>query len=126
MKKRPRVFFYGSTVVLAGIEASLNLDPDCEIVGHTISFDPNELRALHPDVVIFELVGETPDFGMNLAQELPGLLLIGIDSETNRALLWSGWEARALTSRDLAEVIHLQEATTRTKTMEGCQYPVET
>lgn len=115
----------GSTVILAGIEASLDLDPGCEIAGHAPSLDPNELRALRPDVVIFELAAGTPDFGFSLAQELPGLLLIGIDPETNRALLWSGWEAEALTSRDLAQAIRDQGTPPRKNHMSGSMDAIE-
>lgn len=92
-------------MALAGIETSLNLDADCEVVNQALPAAASELSELQPDVVIFELEAVPPEFIYILTKELPGLLLIGIDLETNRALLWSGQQAQGWTSQDLAQVI---------------------
>ena len=106
MESKQRVVVYGNTVALAGIEASIHLDPGCEVVGHAWPIDQLELCKLQPDVVIFELDAVRPEFPYTLSRALPGLLLIGIDPETNRVQLWSGQRAEGWTSQDLAEVIH--------------------
>ncbi|MCJ7556197.1 MAG: hypothetical protein MUP90_04695 [Gammaproteobacteria bacterium] len=93
-------------MILAGIAASIGMDPDFEVVGHEVTIDQQDLYALHPDVVIFDLEAVQPDFRYMLAQELPGLLLIGIDPETNRAVVWSGQKAEGMSSQDLVQVIH--------------------
>jgi hypothetical protein len=106
MERKQRVVVYGNTVALAGIEASINLDLGCEVVAHAWPIDQKELCKLQPDVVIFELDAVRPEFSYALTKERPGLLLIGIDPETNRAHLWSGQQVEGWTSQDLAEVIH--------------------
>jgi len=106
MEKRQRVIVFGNTLVLAGIAASIGKDPGCELVAHAQPNEQPDLSALHPDVVIFDMDAMQPDFQYSLAQELPGLLLIGIDPETNRVLLWSGEQVTGLTSQDLAQIIH--------------------
>ena len=112
MIKKQRVIVYGNSVVLSGISASIDLDPDCEVIGYSMTADLQDLYVLHPNVVIFDLDAVQPDFIYRLAQDIPRLpgqpplLLIGIDPETNRAVVWSGWEAKELSSQDLAQVIH--------------------
>ena len=106
MRKIQRVIVYGNSLALAGIEASLNLDPECEVVGHAWPFDQQELSKSYPDVVIFELDAVPPERLYALSKEIPGLLLIGIDPESNRAQLWSGQQAKGWTSQDLSRVIH--------------------
>jgi len=106
MEKKRRVIVYGNTVALAGIEASMILDQGCEVVAHAWPMDRRELCRLDPDVVIFELNAVEPEFPHTLSKELPGLLLIGIDPETNRVQLWWGQQAEGWTSQDLSQAIH--------------------
>lgn len=106
MCKVHRVIVCGNTVALAGIETSLGLDPDCEVIGRSRLIESLELRELHPDVVIFELDDVPHEFIRSLSAELPNLLLIGIDLETNRAQLWSGQQMEGWSSQDLTQAIH--------------------
>jgi DNA-binding NarL/FixJ family response regulator len=106
MPKIHRVIVCGNAVALAGIESSLSLDPDCEVTGHAMPVEPQELARLKPDVVIYALDAQQPELLYPLAKELPGLLLIGIDLETNRAVMWSAQQAEGMSSHDLVQVIH--------------------
>ncbi len=106
MTKAQRVIVYGSNVALAGIKASLGKDSRIEVIGQAFTQDQQELCRLQPDAVLFELDAVPPEFPYALSKELPGLLLIGIDPETNRVLLWSGEQAIGLSSQDLAQLIH--------------------
>ncbi len=106
MAKVQRVIVYGSNIALAGIKASLGKDPGIEVLGQAFTQDRQELCRLQPDAVLFELDAVPPEFPYALSKELPGLLLIGIDPETNRVLLWSGEQVSGLTSQDLAHIIH--------------------
>jgi hypothetical protein len=45
------------------------------------------------------------EFPCALSRELPGLLLIGIDPETNRSMFWPGQEASEVTAHDLTRAI---------------------
>ena len=106
MEKTYRVIMFGNTLVLAGVKTSISLDPDCV----TLTCDPTtslqELAAIHPDALIFELDAVPGEFLYSLSRALPGLLLIGIDPETNRTVLWAGQEASDVTAHDLTRVIH--------------------
>jgi hypothetical protein len=64
---------------------------------------PDELRAYCP-ALIFDTGTIQPEFLLSLFQQ-PGLLLIGIDPETHRALVWSGRQAAAVDAADLVQVI---------------------
>jgi hypothetical protein len=105
VKKVQRVIVCGNSVALAGIETSLGMDDDCEVMGHAMPAAVDELRELNPDVVIFELDAVQHELIYTLSKELPGLLMIGIDLETNRVVLWTQQQAEGWTSQDLARVI---------------------
>ncbi len=104
--ERPRVIVFGDSVILAGLQASLGISPDMEL----IILDPtqvhslSELDSLHPAAVIYELGSLPLDFFQTVLQQAD-LLLIGIDPETNRAMFWCGREGSRLSSEILAHVI---------------------
>ncbi len=111
MGKIQRVIVCGNSVALAGIETSLGLDAGCEVIGHAMPAAAGELRELDPDVVIFELDALPHELIYTLSKELPRLpgqpplLMIGIDLETNRAVMWLEHQAEGWTSQDLVKVI---------------------
>jgi hypothetical protein len=105
MRKVHRVIVCGNAVALAGIESSLGLDPNCEVMGLAMPVEPQELARLRPDVVIYALGTLQPELLYSLAKDLPNLLLIGIDLETNRAVLWFEQQAEGMSSQDLVQVI---------------------
>ena len=104
--ERKRVVLVGSSLMLAGVRASLEAYPSLEVI--TLEVSPSEvvqeLRALHPASVILDLTTVAPEFPLSLLQEQPGLL-IGIDPGSDRTWLWSGRQSRELSMRELAEVI---------------------
>lgn len=110
MGKVQRVLVYGNSVALAGIEASLGLDPECEVIGHAWSVDQQELCALQPDVVIFELDAVRPEFPDALSEKMPGLLLIGIDPESHAVLL-TGQAARSITLDQITKIMRNRDPT---------------
>lgn len=97
---------FGDTLVLTGIQASIALDRSCETIAcdHTASLQ--QVAALSPDALVFELDTVPGEFLYALSRKLPELLLIGIDPETNRAMFWSGQEASEVTAHDLTRAIH--------------------
>jgi hypothetical protein len=105
MGKVCRVIVFGDTLVLAGIRTSISLDPSCETIACAQTAGLQELVVLRPDALLFELNAVPDEFPYALSRELPGLLLIGIDPETNRAMFWSGHEVSELTAHDLTRAI---------------------
>ncbi len=96
----------GNSVILGGIRTNIGPDRRCEVIVCEQTISLPELAALHPDALIFVLDSVPGEFLYNLSREIPGLLLIGIDPETNRAMFWSGQEASAVTAHDLTRAIH--------------------
>jgi len=109
-KERKRVVVLGDTVFLLGVQASLAAYPGLEVFNLEQPLEkPFEvLSRLRPDAVIFDLEVTQPDFLFPLLQQ-PGLLLIGVDPETHRALVWSGRQAPAAVATDLIGVIQQKE-----------------
>jgi len=105
MGKPRRVLVCGDSVALAGIATSLALDPDCQVAHHGLPIRDEELRDLQPDVILFDLDAVPPAFVYNTSRALRGVLLIGIDLETNRALIWTEQQAEGMCSQDLMDVI---------------------
>jgi len=107
MRERQRVVLYGNSLVLAGVGASLKAYPGLEVISLDIppAAMPQELGALCPTVVIFDLGSIPPEFPFSLLRQQPDLVLIGLDAAGDRLLLLSGQQARALTTDDLVKVI---------------------
>ena len=101
-----RAIVYGDSLILEGVRASLVKCPGLEVlVLHQPPEKlPDELRAHCPATLIFDMEAIQPELLLALFQQ-PGLLLIGIDSETHRALVWSGRQAAAVAAADLVQVI---------------------
>ena len=63
-----------------------------------------ELQALKPAVIIFDVAAVQSGFPLALLQQ-PGLLLICIDPTTHLAQVWSGMQVAAAPSDDLMLMI---------------------
>lgn len=105
-EKQQRAILYGDSLILAGVRADLSACPGLEIIllDQPLARPAEQICALRPDVVIFDLQAAQPDFPFCLLQ-LPDLLLIGLDPETHQALVWSGRQEAAVEARDLLEII---------------------
>ena len=101
-----KVVLYGKSLVISTIGASLGGCSDLEI----LLVDPDmpdlqqQLEALRPDAVIFNLGAAHPESLLSLLEQ-PDVLLIGVDAETHQALVWSGRQAAAVVADDLVSVI---------------------
>src|SRR5512137_2867272 len=100
------VVVYGDSLILQGALASLASVPDLDIV----SLDPGSdtahdvIRSLCPAVVIFDLQAVQPDVLLPLLR-LFDVLLVGIEAETGRAMVWSGRQEAAVVSADLVSIV---------------------
>ena len=109
-ENRCRAILYGNSLILEGVRAELSGHPGMEV----LIFDqfPNdlleEMRLLKPAAIIFDLAADQTDFPLAMLQQ-PGLLLIGIDPETQHALVWSGRQVRAVVAADLITIIQEME-----------------
>jgi hypothetical protein len=107
MGKRQRVVLYGDSLVLAGTAASLGTYPGIELI--CLDAQPpaaaQELCALCPTAVIFDLGAVPPEFPFSLLREQPDLVLIGMDAAGDKLLVLSGQQAHSLTTEALVQVI---------------------
>jgi hypothetical protein len=94
--------------MLSGVRTSLEANPAFEVIALDASHGGGQdLLALGPDIVIFDTGSVHPQFPYDLIQQWTGLL-IGIDPDSNQALLWTGQHRSELSVQDLVEVIRQQ------------------
>ena len=108
MTPKTRVAVCGSSLSMAGLAASLQANPDVDIVRipaitAALAQDPGEQA---PTVIAFDLCEAAGDTAVALLRKRPGLLLIGVDPENDRVLVLSGQAEQALSVADLVRVIH--------------------
>ncbi len=104
--ERQRVIVYGDSLILAGLQASLEARPGIEILVLDQPLDTlcEGLRSLCPAALIFDLAAVQPDIPLALLQQ-PGLRLIGINADTHQVLVWAGSEAAVIDAADLVRVL---------------------
>ncbi|OGC89371.1 MAG: hypothetical protein A2W25_10530 [candidate division Zixibacteria bacterium RBG_16_53_22] len=108
MEKKQRVIVYGNTVVLAGIEAKIRLDPNTEVIGHAKTGCLKDLVELHPDIFIFDVDDVQSEFLRAQVQSQPDILLIGIDPESHEVLL-TGQAARSITLDQIIKIVRSRD-----------------
>jgi hypothetical protein len=105
MDKR-RVLLYGKSLILGTVGISLQQFPHLEVIALSPPLPAaQELDALAPDVIIFDVEAAHPESALSLLEACPGLLLIGIDPASDRLLMVSGQQTHALTMQDLVQAI---------------------
>jgi hypothetical protein len=111
MVANSRLVVYGNSVFLAGIKAQLEHAPELELI--TMDATPPDVvdwvHACQPQVVLFDLTMGYPDFAIALLHELPGLLLIGVDPNSDELLVLACQQERAVAVADLLRVIQREE-----------------
>lgn len=110
MEKPRHVLLYGKSVILGALEESLKRYPQMEICVLAPPFPTvEELKAIAPDVVIFDASAPRPEAAFTLLETYPGLLLIGVDADRDEMLVLSSHPAQALSVADLVNVIHQKD-----------------
>lgn len=103
MKKR-QVVLYGNSVIVGTVGASLRLSHDYEVIP-LLPAQQNELEAMTPNVVLFDLEAARPEVAFSLLETCPGMMLIGISPDTNLVKVWSGRQLQELSTRELMGLI---------------------
>ncbi len=100
-----RVIVCGDSLILAGVQVSLGAHPRLEVIHVDASGVGLEQRLLdlQPAAVLFDLGGTLPALPGSLL--LSDLLLIGIDPESSKALVWSGRQETTVATADLVNLI---------------------
>lgn len=84
MKKPLEVVFCGDSIYLSGLAACLQSEANFRIITIERSLEQtgNDLKILHPEVVVFESDQETWRFATGLIGDYPKLRLIGVNPVT--------------------------------------------
>jgi hypothetical protein len=108
MTKQQRVLLYGNSIILGTLVVSLRQYSDLIMITLTPPFpETQELQALAPDVIIFDLQAAQPEAAFTLLETCPDLMLIGIDPGSEQVFLWTGKHMKALSAQDLAKSIRI-------------------
>ena len=106
------VVLFGSSLAVSSIGASLQGCAGLRVlaVDGAAHGAAQRLRALRPDVVLFDLAAVPSDFAIDLWKARPSTLLIGMDLLAGKALVLSGRPTLARTTGDLLELIRRHKA----------------
>jgi hypothetical protein len=100
------VLLYGESLLLSGVAASLRQSQSLRATrAATWEAASKLLAARIPDVLIFDLTNASQSHVLPLLVKNPGILLIGLDLEHNRAILLGGQETRALTLEGMRDIV---------------------
>ncbi len=106
MDETRHIIVYGRTVILGTIEASLKRFPQLQVSVLCAPFPGiDELRAMAPDVILFDVEAPRPEAAFSLLETCPGLLMIGMDAACEDMLVLSSHPAQAFSADDLLNVI---------------------
>ncbi len=108
-----KLLLYGSSLLLSLVAESLARSPGLLVVRAAAWAEASRLLAEHtPDALIFDLVTSKESHILPLLLKNPKLLLIGLDSEQNQAVVLQGQETHSLTLKQLEQIV-LREASFR-------------
>ncbi len=106
MARHIHIVLVGHSLLLDTLAAGLRRFPDIEIIplpAPPLGMEP--LAALRPDVILFDVGADFPQCAFVLLQRRPGLRLIGLDADRNRAVVWSGQQLNELSLGELAAIL---------------------
>ena len=113
MTRTKKVLLCGSSLYIAGLQSSLEMVTGLEVrrVEGRIDLLREQLRTESPEALILELGSLPGDFCLDLLSEFPHLMLIGLDTQSNRLLEISVQQEAPLAAADLVSLIRGREDT---------------
>lgn len=100
------VILYGDSLVLHGVRASLETCPEIKII--SLSLGGVSLKREIKRKNLVALIFDASAVGVDLPSSLllqSDLLLIGINPQTHKVMVWSGIQAAAIEAADVLDVI---------------------
>jgi len=101
-----QILFYGNSVILGSIGASLR---QCHRFDFTTLAPPlpedNALCTINPDVVLFDLDASTTEPVFDLLKTNPALVLIGVSPGSNVVRIWNTQQLQEISMQDLLELL---------------------
>ena len=87
MESQPKLLFYGNSLVLAGVQETFKGNAEFEVIALDKPATETELLAFDPSMIVFDMGALESEFLFVHMQELPGVLLIGVDPVSHEVLL---------------------------------------
>jgi hypothetical protein len=120
------IIVYGDSLILEGIRADLSAHPGIRVLllDATQELPLDTIRTWCPAIFIFDLKAVRPDLQLALLQQ-PGLLLVGIETETHQALILSSFQQPAHSVEDLLSIIQKEKPrmkNQKTETSKGVKH----
>jgi hypothetical protein len=105
------VVLYGKSLALSSVGAGLRARRGLHVVmiDATVPRATAQLRRFNPDAVVFDMAATQPDI-VDLWRRDPDLLLIGVNVDSETALVFSSASSRLWTANDLVEIIRRRTA----------------
>jgi hypothetical protein len=106
------VALYGDTLLMDAVEASLEDTQDLGVIRihNTVNDVVERMKALGPDLVIFDVNDPNSWFVFALLRERPGIPLLCLDITRSKVIALNCQQFTTLTAQELAEVIQSQTA----------------
>ncbi len=102
-----RVLLCGHSLFIAGLQSSLEAMPGIEL--HRVEAQTDRLQeqlsGWQPEVLILELDALQNYLPLAMLKDYPHLILVGLDTESDRLLVLTGQSARPLTIDELLNVV---------------------
>ena len=100
------ILLFGNSMLLSLVANSLEQSPNLHVI-HATSWSEAAVHVADckPDVLIYDLDSSSESAILPLLYKNPHLLLIGLDVETNRAVLIAGQETSSLTLERVKEIV---------------------
>jgi hypothetical protein len=105
MEGQPKVLFYGNSLVLAGVQATFKGYAEFEVIAVDKPATETELVAFGPSMIVFDMRALESEFPFAQMQELPGVLLIGVNPESHEVLL-TGQAACSISLEQIRQIVH--------------------
>jgi hypothetical protein len=105
MDSQHKILFYGNSLVLAGVQATFQGYAGFEAIALDNPATQAEVLALDPAVVVFDMGSSESEFLLAQMQQLPGLLLIGVDPESHEVLL-TGQAVCSISLQQISQIVH--------------------
>ena len=99
MEKR-RIVLYGNSIIIGSIGVSLKQSNQFEVIP-ILPAQQNEMEALKPNAVLFDLEAARPEAAFTMLEKRPDMKLIGVSPDSNMVRVWSGQQLSELSTQDL-------------------------
>ena len=110
MQKQPLIVLLGDSVLIDGVAAGLAGRQVPEMVRiATFNGDIAErLKALEPDLIVFELDAPRSSSIFSLLRQQPGIMLLGLDLDYNQVIVLNSHQHITSTMNDLYQLVQAE------------------